>query len=41
MAILLASLTASTIGFLWLKVFGRPEASDVDRDELAFHATEV
>jgi NhaA family Na+:H+ antiporter len=39
MAILLASLTASTIGFLWLKVFGRPEASDVDRDALAFHTT--
>jgi NhaA family Na+:H+ antiporter len=40
MAVLLASLTASTIGFLWLKVFGRPEASDVDRDTLAFHATD-
>jgi NhaA family Na+:H+ antiporter len=40
MAILLASLTAGTIGFLWLKVFGRPEASDVDRDALAFHATD-
>jgi NhaA family Na+:H+ antiporter len=41
MAILLASLTASTIGFLWLKVFGRPEAPDVDSDALAFHTTEV
>jgi Na+:H+ antiporter, NhaA family len=40
MAILLASLMASTIGFLWLKVFGRPEASDVDRDTLAFHAAD-
>ena len=35
MAILLASSTASTIGFLWLKVFGRPEASDVHSDALA------
>jgi Na+:H+ antiporter, NhaA family len=41
MAILLASLTASTIGFLWLKVFGRLEVSDVDRDALALHMTEV
>jgi Na+:H+ antiporter, NhaA family len=41
MAILLASLTASTIGFLWLKVFGRPEASDEDSDALAFNTTEV
>lgn len=28
MAILLASLTAGTIGFLWLQNFGKPEAGD-------------
>jgi NhaA family Na+:H+ antiporter len=28
MAILLASLTAGIIGFLWLKLFGKPAASD-------------
>jgi NhaA family Na+:H+ antiporter len=32
MAILLASLTAGTIGFLWLKLFGKPEASVRDKD---------
>jgi NhaA family Na+:H+ antiporter len=41
MAILLASLTAGTIGFLWLKVFGKPAASDTDVDTMDFHATEV
>ncbi len=41
MAILLASLTAGTIGFLWLKVFGKPAASDSDMDTMDFHATEV
>jgi len=41
MAILLASLTAGTIGFLWLKLFGKPEASDVDMDAMDFHVTEV
>ena len=41
MAILLASLTAGTIGFLWLRVFGRAGASDTDGDTLAFHAPDV
>ena len=41
MAILLASLTAGTLGFLWLKLFGRPARSDTDMDTMDFHATEV
>lgn len=41
MAILLASLTAGTIGFLWLKLLGKPEDSDEDIDAMDFHATEV
>jgi len=41
MAILLASLMAGTIGFLWLKLFGKPAASDADTDTMDFHATEV
>jgi NhaA family Na+:H+ antiporter len=41
MAILLASLTAGTIGFLWLKLFGKPEESDLDMDTMDFHVTEV
>jgi NhaA family Na+:H+ antiporter len=41
MAILLASLTAGTVGFLWLRVFGRADVSDTDRDTLAFHAPDV
>ena len=40
MAILLASLVAGTIGFLWLKVFGKPEASDEDMETMDFHTTE-
>jgi NhaA family Na+:H+ antiporter len=32
MAILLASLTAGTIGFLWLKLLGQPEIGDDDMD---------
>jgi NhaA family Na+:H+ antiporter len=36
MAILLASLTAGTIGFLWLKLLGKPEAGDVDMDTMDF-----
>jgi Na+:H+ antiporter, NhaA family len=39
-AILLSSLTAGTIGFLWLKVFGKAEASDADADTMDFHVTE-
>ncbi len=40
-AILLASLTAATIGFLWLKILGEPEASDEDMDAMDFDATEA
>ena len=41
MAILLASLTAGTIGFLWLKLLGKPEESDEDMDAMDFEMTEV
>jgi len=41
MAILLASLTAGTIGFLWLKLLGKPEESDEDVDAMDFEVTEV
>lgn len=41
MAILLASLTAGTIGFLWLKLLGKPEELDEDMDAMDFHASEV
>ena len=41
MAILLASLTAGTIGFLWLKLLGKPKEADKDMDTMDFHATEV
>ncbi|MCY7347764.1 MAG: Na+/H+ antiporter NhaA [Pyrinomonadaceae bacterium] len=41
MAILLASLTAGTIGFLWLKLLGEPEATDADTDTMDFDTTEV
>jgi Na+:H+ antiporter, NhaA family len=41
MAILLASLTAGTIGFVWLKLLGKPEASDDDLDSMDFHVTEI
>ncbi len=41
MAILLASLTAGTIGFLWLKLLGKPEASDDDMDAMDFAANEA
>lgn len=36
MAILLASLTAGVIGFIWLKIFGKPLASDTDMDTMDF-----
>lgn len=36
MAILLASLTAGAIGFIWLKIFGKPVASDTDMDNMDF-----
>jgi Na+:H+ antiporter, NhaA family len=41
MAILLASLTAGGLGFLWLKIFGKPKESDDDPDTMDFHTTEV
>jgi NhaA family Na+:H+ antiporter len=41
MAILLASLIAGTIGFLWLKLFGEPTALDADTGTMDFHANEV
>jgi len=41
MAILLASLTAGTIGFLWLKLLGKSEESDEDMDTMDFEMTEV
>ena len=40
MAILLASLTAGTIGFLWLKLLGQPKASDTDLDTMDFEMNE-
>lgn len=36
MAILLASLVAGTLGFLWLKIFGQPEQIDADVDAMDF-----
>lgn len=39
MAILLASLTAGTIGFLWLKLHGKPTESDKDMNTMDFHAS--
>ena len=36
MAILLASLTAGTIGFIWLKLLGKPEDMDDDMDTMDF-----
>lgn len=41
MAILLASLTAGTIGFIWLKLLGQPEATDDDMETMDFDMTEV
>ncbi len=41
MAILLASLTAGTIGFLWLKLLGKAKESDDDLDTMDFHVTEI
>jgi Na+:H+ antiporter, NhaA family len=37
-AILLASLMAGACGFLWLKLFGRPEEGDDDMDAMDFEA---
>ncbi len=36
MAILLASLAAGSIGFIWLKIFGKPLATDTDLDTMDF-----
>ncbi|MDQ3179657.1 MAG: Na+/H+ antiporter NhaA [Acidobacteriota bacterium] len=36
MAVLLASLTAGIIGFVWLKLFGKPEAIDDDLNAMNF-----
>jgi len=41
MAILLASLTAGTAGFLWLKLAGRPVPGDHDMDTMDFASTEA
>lgn len=41
MAILLASLTAGTVGFLWLKLMGQPETSDEDMDTMDFSETDA
>lgn len=40
MAILLASLTAGTAGFIWLRLFGKPEESDTDMDTMDFENIE-
>ena len=39
-AILLASLTAATIGLVWLKLLGKPKAADLDLDAMDFDMTE-
>ena len=41
MAILLASLTAGTIGFIWLKLLGKPEEFDEDMDTMDFEVAET
>jgi NhaA family Na+:H+ antiporter len=41
MAILLASLSAGTAGFIWLKLFGQPKEDDHDPDTMDFDLTEV
>jgi NhaA family Na+:H+ antiporter len=41
MAILLASLAAGTIGFLWLKLLGQPVAGDYDMDTMDFAEAEA
>jgi NhaA family Na+:H+ antiporter len=40
MAILLASLTAGTMGFLWLKLLGQPTGIDKDADTMDLHESE-
>jgi NhaA family Na+:H+ antiporter len=41
MAILLASLVAGTIGFVWLKLLGKPTENDTDADTMDYDITEV
>ena len=41
MAILLASMTAGTVGFIYLKLFGKPEAFDEDMDAMDFDMTDA
>ena len=41
MAILLASLIAGVLGFVWLKLFGKPVASDVDMDTMDFESDQA
>jgi len=41
MAILAASLIAGTIGFAWLKIFGKPKDTDTDTDTMDYDMTEV
>lgn len=41
MAILLASLLAGAIGFVFLKLFGQPNESDVDVNTMDFDVTEI
>jgi NhaA family Na+:H+ antiporter len=38
-AILLASLSAGTLGFIWLKLLGKPQAIDTDPETMDFGAT--
>lgn len=40
-AILIASLTAGTVGFIWLKLLGKPEDFDKDLDTMDFDMTET
>ncbi len=39
MAILLASFVAGIVGFLWLKLFGKPEETDEDMDTMDFETS--
>jgi NhaA family Na+:H+ antiporter len=41
MSILAASLAAGIMGFLWLKLLGKPELGDHDMDTMDFHTTEA
>ena len=41
MAILLASLIAGTLGFVWLKLLGKPTEADQDMDTMDYDVTEI